>query len=350
MAASDSVTPNTDDASPDAHHDAKRASQADLQLDSGWSIELVEPDDRRDCLALLLTGRPTGGQMAVDHFLDFVRLRGMHLDRFWIIRHQNQPDTAVLQVQAPGKAGMLFLSPMTHDRQVQGMAALIRHASLPQNTTGLALLQILLDPHQARERQAAELGGFGLLAQLQYMRRRTHKPTGNALLNELNTHYGLSSPSQTLSISHWLPSRRKLFGDAILASYQDTQDCPGLLGLREIDDIIDGHMGAGTFTPDLWQVIHHGDEPCAVMLMNPLATGSAMELAYLGVCPNWRGKGLANRLMNVGLGEAWEHGAHEMLLAVDEANAPAMALYRTLKFSATARKVALLRAVIKQVV
>lgn len=291
---------------------------------------------RRSALALLLTGRPAGADMAVDHFLDFIRSRGMSLDRFWVGHDQHQPLAAVLQVEAPGKAGMLFLSPMPRDGLIPVMAALIAHASLPEHTQGLSLLQILLDPHQHHERQAAELGGFSMLAQLQYMRRRTHKPVGELPLGD------------GLQISPWDESRRKLFADAILTSYEGTLDCPGLLGLRQIDDIIAGHMGAGTFTPALWQVMHRGDEPCAVMLMNPLSSNASMELAYLGLSPAYRGKGLGSRLVTHGLGLAWTAGAREMLLAVDEANTPALALYRAGKFIPTARKVAMLLEVIKQ--
>lgn len=338
MPGSDPVTPRfTHTQAPDSD-----AGRPRITLDARWDIIRVEPQDQRTSLALLLTGKPRGAEMAVDHFMAFLRGRDMTLDRFWVARDQGHASAAVLQVEAPGKAGMLFLSPMkqsagpSQDQQINAMGALIDHASQPEHTPGLSLLQILLDPHHKPERQAAILGGFGELACLEYMRRRTHKPSGTLVL------------SDGLDISCWTDERRKLFGDAILGSYQHTLDCPGLVGLREIDDIIAGHMGAGDFKPELWQVVHKGDEPCAVMLMNPLASGESMELAYLGVSPAWRGAGLGAKLMSHGLGMAWTAGAREMLLAVDEANTPALALYRSQKFSATARKVAMLRAVIKQ--
>jgi ribosomal-protein-alanine N-acetyltransferase len=104
-------------------------------------------------------------------------------------------------------------------------------------------------------------------------------------------------------------------------------------------------MGPGPFDPRLWQVLHRGEEPCAVMLLNHLSSGDAMELAYLGLSPSMRGRGLGRSLMQHGLEMASRYGAREMLLAVDENNTPALKLYRSLKFTPTARKLALLRRV-----
>jgi len=51
--------------------------------------------------------------------------------------------------------------------------------------------------------------------------------------------------------------------------------------------------------------------------------------------------------MHYAIGVSSEYGAREILLAVDENNTPALKLYQSLKFTPTARKLAMLRAVIK---
>jgi ribosomal protein S18 acetylase RimI-like enzyme len=135
-----------------------------------------------------------------------------------------------------------------------------------------------------------------------------------------------------------------LFARAILASYEQTMDCPGLLGLREVDDIIAGHMATGRFDPSLWYAFYQGDVPVGVMLLGILPPHRSGELIYLGIAPAYRGKGLARPILEHGLGELSARDTTRLLLAVDEANQPAIRLYRHLKFRTSARKAALIRA------
>ena len=307
-----------------------------VTLPPGLTIIHAGENLRRIALALLLTGRTRGADASVDQFLIFARNHHMTLDRFWLaLDEENQPVSAALIVAAPGRAGMLFLSPVLRDQDIPTAAAMVRYASQPAHVQDLAMVQMLLDPHQQREYHAVLQADFTLLARLQYMRRRVERSQGPLQLPD------------GMEVVHWSEENRSLFGDAILASYQDTLDCPGLLGLRQIDDIIAGHMSAGEFIPRLWHVVHHQRQPVAVMLLSPLASRDAMELVYLGLAPGWRGQGLARKLMHYAIGVSSEYGAREILLAVDENNTPALKLYQSLKFTPTARKLAMLRAVIK---
>ena len=43
-----------------------------------------------------------------------------------------------------------------------------------------------------------------------------------------------------------------LFAETILQTYRDSLDCPGLNGVRQIEDIIAGHKASGEFDPALW--------------------------------------------------------------------------------------------------
>jgi ribosomal protein S18 acetylase RimI-like enzyme len=143
---------------------------------------------------------------------------------------------------------------------------------------------------------------------------------------------------------HWSETNRQLFAEAILASYQQTLDCPALVGLRTIDEIIEGHMAAGQFSPELWWAVRHGDDPVGVMLLSPLPQRSAMELVYLGLAPAWRGRGLGSRLLGHGLAQAHQRGLTSMLLAVDDLNKPAVRLYQSQGFEVHAKKLAMIMA------
>ena len=125
-------------------------------------------------------------------------------------------------------------------------------------------------------------------------------------------------------------------------------DCPGLVGLRHINDIIAGHMATGTFKPQFWFALHQESKPMAIMLLNLVPRQNAIELVYLGVCPHWRGQGIGRKLLLHGIGLARRYGISKMILAVDRDNKPALRLYESLEFASTARKLAMIFPLLEQ--
>src|SRR5690606_32125084 len=105
--------------------------------------------------------------------------------------------------------------------------------------------------------QAAD---FAPLAKLVYMQRATEQLGSRVAQEEFG--HGLRT-------IHWSEAVADVFARAILASYEDTLDCPKLLGLRDIDDVITGHKATGRFEPSMWTVLLDADDqPAAVMLLN----------------------------------------------------------------------------------
>ena len=152
----------------------------------------------------------------------------------------------------------------------------------------------------------------------------------------------LTEWDDSIRVQTWNQQQHKIFAQAILESYEDTMDCPLLLGLRDIDDIIASHMATGVFSPDLWFCLVVEDQPIAVMLMNRIPQQRAIELVYLGVRKDWRRRGIGKQLVQFGLEQSQRGTATSMVLAVDESNQPAKALYQRLGFVAGARKLALI--------
>lgn len=298
-------------------------------------IVRVDPSDDRAvhrALAVLLTGRVKHAAAAVEQFLQFVRQQQVPLDRLWTVGRVDDPRGAVMLAPNPGRTAMMFVSPATRAWQRGAMVRLMRAAIEAEDTSRVTMVQALLDPGQDDEAGALLHAGFERLALLTYMQQRA-EIVDRATLDGLR-------------VAHWSEENRSLFERAILASYEQTLDCPGLLGLRTIDDIIAGHMATGTFDPELWSVIVVDDEPAAVMLLSELpepgGSGGTLELVYLGVSVAYRGKGLAQRLVAHALLTGAARRLRHVILAVDEANTPAMALYRKFGFRATARKLALI--------
>ncbi|MEX0775540.1 MAG: GNAT family N-acetyltransferase [Phycisphaeraceae bacterium] len=307
------------------------------QREPGVVIARVAPEHRYEALAVLLTGESAGRQAVVDHFLGFADQQRLSLEDIWTASRDGRTVAATMIVPCAGRTAMVFLSPLVRRSSVALAGALVRTACRGQDTRRVRLIQSLLDPGQDLLAGALDHAGFTRLATLVYLQHTIKSspvpPPGAA---------GAPPGYQLLP---WSESHRPLFERAILESYQGTRDCPGLLGLRDIDDIIDGHMHTGTFEPALWQVLCRAGEPCGVMLLNPLPQRRSIELVYLGLPGTQRGQGLGRRLLQYGIGLAQQRGLTSMICAVDADNAPAVRLYQSLHFTSTARKQALILAV-----
>lgn len=299
------------------------------------------PAEHRAALAVLLTGRPAPTDPAVDHFQNFARQQGLSLDGLWAGYADQAPACAALIIPGIGRTAVLFSSPIPASQRIKLSCDLVSTAIADLDSREVCLIQSLLDPAQHREEQALVQAGFQRLASLVYMRRSCH--TGlDAAASGQAAGDSIQLDGRPLSVLPWRDDLHDAFGRAIEASYQATLDCPGLVGVRRIEDIIAGHRAVGRFDPALWSAFYWDGQPAGVLLLNPLVDRRELELVYLGLAPAFRGKGLARRLMQRALFTARARGDGGIHLAVDQANAPAMKLYQHLGFRATSRKLAMI--------
>ena len=312
------------------HRGAGRSDRVDSTALDGITFQRVAERDHTAALGVLLTGGSRGAEAAVAHFKAFAVEQGLSLEHLWSANRSGRCIAAALVVPNAGRTGMLFVSPVRRRQMVPIVAELVRQFCGSIRETPLVLVQALLDPGQTLEAEAIERAGACRLAKLIYMQRRADLP-----LEDLDLPEGMHA-------LEWSERHRRLFERAIEQSYEGTLDCPGLVGLRSVRDVIEGHMAAGEFDPAMWTVVMAGDCPAGVMLLNGVPQREAVELVYLGLAPRWRGRGLGGRLLKRAIGLAARRGARHVILAVDQNNAPAVHLYRSLRFAASARKLAML--------
>ena len=294
-------------------------------------IERVGPNRLRTALSVLLTGRKTPSDPSIDQFLYFIEQQQLSVNQLWAAGDPDQPVAVSLLVPNPGKTAMLFLSPIVDHPRVGLGIRLAQKACASQNPQQLQLIQSLLDPSQVYERQALEAAGFRRLSDLIYMERcSNHSPPLS----------GFSTDGT--KVLRWSESNRRAFEEALLASYENTLDCPGLVGLRSIDDVIAGHMATGQYNPQLWFTLWNNNQPIGVMLLNQVTRRPSFELIYLGVSQPFRQKGWGRQLLTYAVTIASERGGSSIVLAVDQHNRPALRLYRSLEFNATAHKTAMI--------
>jgi len=299
----------------------------------------ASPADRHRALSLLLTGAESGDPQAVETFLGTARDQRVDLDQLWVAEHMSGALTvSLLLVPAAGRTAMVFLSPISR-HGIDDASLLVQACVSHLDGAKTRIVQALLDSWQDQEEESLHRAGFERLAHLLYLQRSLDPMP--ALIGRPDRLVGLDPQLQVLK---WSDASRPMFERAILASYEQTLDCPGLVGLRTIDDILESHRASGVFTPELWFVLAKAGEPVGVMLINLSREGTTSELVYLGLAPAWRGKGLGRRLMLNAIELTARRGCHTMLTAVDEGNPAAVRLYESLAFTPNARKLAMLHA------
>ncbi|MFL5329273.1 MAG: GNAT family N-acetyltransferase [Gemmataceae bacterium] len=121
------------------------------------------------------------------------------------------------------------------------------------------------------------------------------------------------------------------FAEVLARTYEGTLDCPEINGVRSPAEILAGHRAAGPFDPEQWWLATRNGEPAGVALATMPEDG-AWDVAYLGVVPEARRKGIGQELVRKLLFEAKAAAIPMVTLAVDARNEPARRLYHAAGF------------------
>lgn len=284
--------------------------------------------------AIRLIACPSG-QETQGNLKEFMRLATAHRQDaggLWVAEQQGTILIAVLPVASPGRTMLLFVPPSIRSSlHEQCLKQLVEEICQRAAGEGVHLAQILLDDPHARVFAVLEECQFARLAELLYLQvavprnlRRPELPNGWRLEN-------------------YSPAMHGLFGRTILASYQQSLDCPKLNGLRDIEDILAGHRATGEFDPKLWFILREGHEAIGVLLLSAVPQADLIELVYLGVPPVHRGRGVGDLLVRHAMAAVSASKYSRLSLAVDAGNLPALKVYWRHGLQAIGRKVALLR-------
>jgi GNAT superfamily N-acetyltransferase len=282
-------------------------------------------------------GRPADNQQIID-FLTFARQRGIDLNELWVAERGGAILWAAVPILSPGRTMLLFTPADPPSPGALEAVGTIADAICERfRTRNIQLAQALLDPGDEVSRRIFEARQFARMAELIYLHAAIKRPLPPPPLG----------PQWT--IHHYSPQTHPLFAAAILASYRNSLDCPGLNGMRSMEDIIAGHKSSGDFNPEHWYVLRSRDEASGqeiahgVLLLTRLPRGDAAELVYLGLAPEARGRGLGEWMMRQAFTTAASMGVGRLSLAVDSTNSPALKLYYRFGMARMGSKVAMMR-------
>jgi ribosomal protein S18 acetylase RimI-like enzyme len=329
----------------------------------GWSVVPVGPDLLEPAARRLVEASAPGDGDAGRRFLAAARTNHIDLTNFKVSVDADHGSVreAVLIVPGAGRTGMVFTSQPTDEAAQDELAAVLNAAC--DDAPGVALAQALLLPSETMVGGAFTRAGFRKLAGLAYLRRRGDRRPRNTLREPWASALGADrvevaaetpdGPGEIVTVERYSALCERVGGKAgkamllsgLIASYEDTQDCPDLCVLRRPEDVLESHLAVGAHEPRLWWVVRTGEIALGAMLWSPMARatepgGGSAELVYMGLAPVLRGRGVGGGLLSYGLAELERAGLREASCAVDLTNTPARQLYATRGFRTFAERMA----------
>jgi len=286
-------------------------------------------------------GCPAGSDVcrsAARRLLGYVQQLRLPARHLWcIVDESGRVLGGALVLPSAGRAAQVLASRPSTELEASATARAITAATLGLRPSEATIAQAVLDHAEAGTSAASRLGAFLAadfteLATLDYLNRPLPR-RGEALKPTLPA---------GVTIDPW---RR---GDSTLisvldASYERTLDCPGLCGLRRTEDILAGHLAAGRFVPGLWSILRTGARAVGALLLSPSHSGGEIDLVYLGLAPEVRGRGFGRLLLSHGLHQLAGRREALIALAVDRSNAPAARLYERSGFVKAGSRLAVIK-------
>lgn len=215
------------------------------------------------------------------------------------------------------------------------------------DAAGVSMTQTLLESERDPSIPALEASGFKRLATLCYLQWERNADSGT----------GPVAPSSRVTFEPHAGADRQRLAEVVQLTYEDTLDCPGLEGVRDVHDSLDGYRQVGQHDPSLWFFMRsaasavdrsldaqgRGRRDAGVLILSPHPLSSQLELVYVGVVPKARGQGLGAYAVQHAKQVLAARGMERIVLAVDAANAPALRVYNDAGFVEWARRLVYVR-------
>lgn len=285
--------------------------------------------DLRDAALMLLYGRrPEGDPKQLSEMQMAVESGEVPLDDLLVALVDDRPIGAILAVRRAG--GMAFVWPPATIDDTGGMARLLLQTIAQRlDSGGTQFAQCLLETDDAAAKTVMNDGGFPYLTDILLLNRSVAAPA-DPLANALTT-------------TAYEDETHGLFVQVMESTFDGTLDCPSLTRLRRGDEALAAHRASGGFDPALWQVFHSPDGTVGVLLCVEHSERRVREIAYMGVVPHARGRGIGRAMLCHTLEQARRADCDFLEVAVDACNRYALEIYRHLGFSVERRMAVHLR-------
>jgi ribosomal protein S18 acetylase RimI-like enzyme len=286
-----------------------------------FSAEPARPEERAAALRLVFQHLAPEDRVArVANALTLIVQGDLDPQGITVVRRGADLLGAMVSMRLAGAGGLVWPPQVKKGVPTSPVEdALVRQACLWLRQGGTKVAQALLPAEEAPLADPLLRHGFRHVTRLWYMRHGLGGPRAEPAppTDGLGLHFQ--------DYPHCDPL---LFQDTLLRTYLGTLDCPELNGVREVEEILEGHRHQGKYDPQRWQLLFRGEAPVGILLLAEMPDWAALDISFLGVVPEARGAGLGRVLTAHALAEGRRAGVSHVTLAVDCRNLPAWKLYR----------------------
>jgi ribosomal protein S18 acetylase RimI-like enzyme len=289
------------------------------------SIEIIPPGRWQEALDLLLARLPADVRPHQQHAM----LEVLGADRAqqpgFLGNFRGDELTAVGWLQLlPGRVATLWPPGWLAGETAAAARVLTTLLTLAQERR-VSLVQSLLLTDEGPEADLLQQAGLAHIADLLY-------------LVSMSGQFPSSPPANELTYVPVAQASDARLAQIVERTYEGTLDCPMLNGSRSTSDVLEGYRAVGTFRPELWLIARDGGQDVGCILLADHAPEKVWEVVYTGVVPQARGRGFGLEMTRHAQWLAAGDAVGRMVLAVDAANAPAIAMYSAAGFVAWDRR------------
>jgi ribosomal protein S18 acetylase RimI-like enzyme len=294
-------------------------------------IEPAAPDERADALHQVFGHLAHAERTSVvAALLEGAAEQEIAIEGLLAARRDDRLVGAVwVQVQ-PGASAVVWPPGIQAEEPGETAAALLGAASEFLATQPLRIAQALLPEREGEPAERLKASGFAHLTDLSY-------------LVSMEAAFPLSPPASGLEFETYSSANHARLVELIPRTYEQTQDCPQLNGVRQIGDVLDGYRATGVFAPERWMLIRQVGEDIGCLLLADHPGAQQWELVYMGIVPEARGQGLGVQIARYAQWLTRLARRARLVLAVDTANEPALAMYTQAGFLAWQHRSVFLR-------
>ncbi|MEM6366382.1 MAG: GNAT family N-acetyltransferase [Planctomycetota bacterium] len=158
----------------------------------------------------------------------------------------------------------------------------------------------------------------------------------------------LMTPLQCEPLLHHDATAVAQFESIVAGTYVQTLDCPELETMQTPAEILAGYRQSDAYAPKWWMTVREATEPrdaisidgldqsngdtcsvvgCFILACHGDPTSPVIELVYMGVLPEHRGRQFGAAMLESIIQLARQHHASRLILAVDRRNQPASRIY-----------------------
>jgi mycothiol synthase len=283
---------------------------------SAPSVRRCPPHHRPAALQLLLAAREPALREGLAECIAAVAADDSAWDGLFVIG-DDRPAAALWVQCTAGNTAVVWPPPIDEFSS----DPLFKAAASFVDERRISVAQMIVSESDGFAPDAMERRGFALLAKLAYLFADVARSSAQKSQTPQSLQFVPHAGRDLAQLSH-----------VVEQTYQGTLDCPRLDKVRAIDDVLAGYREHGVHRPEHWYLVAEKGHNLGVLLLTDHPSVNNWELIYMGVVPNARGRRLGEAIARFALATAQRGGAERIVLAVDSANAPAIAMYRRAGF------------------